>query len=71
MNKKQTKKWEKFLNKRGTKTFIITIILFTVGISSYLIQKSLELGGWAIPTGIILVWILLWVTRIDEVMMGK
>lgn len=61
------KSMEKFLNKRGTKTFILTIILFAIGLSSYLIEKSFELGGWAIPIGMLLVWFLLYITKIDKV----
>ncbi len=60
------KKIEKFFNKRGPKTLILTIILFAIGLSSYWIEKSLEIGGWAIPTGIILVWALLYFTKIDQ-----
>lgn len=61
------KKIEKFLNKRGLKTLILTIILFVIGLSSYLIEKSLEIGGWAILGGILLVWFLLYITKIDEI----
>lgn len=57
---------EKFLNKRGPKTFILTIILFAIGLSSYWIEKSLEIGGWAILAGILLVWGLLYITKIDR-----
>ena len=60
------KKIDKFLNKRGPKTFILTIILFAIGLSSYLIEKSLEIGGWAIPTGVLLVWELLYIIKIDQ-----
>ena len=60
-------KMDKFLNSRGTKTLIMTIILFTIGLSSYLINKSLEHGGFAIPVGILLVWGLLYITKIDEI----
>ncbi|MDP7197923.1 MAG: hypothetical protein QF864_17285 [SAR202 cluster bacterium] len=59
-------KIEKFLNKRGPKTLILTIILFVIGLSSYWIQKSLELGGFAILIGILLVWGLLYITKIDQ-----
>jgi len=64
--KKDINKIERFLNKRGPKTFIITIILFVIGLSSYWIEKSLEIGGWAIPTGVLLVWGLLYITKIDQ-----
>jgi|ETN02SMinimDraft_2_1059926.scaffolds.fasta_scaffold488649_1 hypothetical protein len=62
----QMNKIEKFLNKRGPKTLILTIILFVIGLSSYWIQKSLELGGFAILIGILLVWGLLYITKIDQ-----
>ena len=63
---KDTKKIDKFLNKRGPKTLVLTIILFAIGLSSYCIEKSLEMGGWAIPTGMILVWGLLYFTKVDQ-----
>ena len=63
---KNREKIERFLNKRGPKTFIITIILFVIGLSSYWIEKSLEIGGWAIPMGVLLVWGLLYITKIDQ-----
>jgi len=63
---KKYQKIDDFLNKRGPKTFILTIILFAIGLSSYWIEKSLEIGGWAIPTGILLVWGLLYLTKIDQ-----
>jgi len=63
---KNTKKIDKFLNKRGPKTLIFTIILFAIGLSSYLIEKSLEIGGLAIPLGMLLVWGLLYITKIDH-----
>ena len=63
------KKIEKFLNRRGTKTFILTIILFAIGLSSYWIEKSLEIGGWAIPVGVLLVWLLLYLTKIDKIIL--
>lgn len=62
-----SKKFEKFLNKRGPKTLIITLILFVIGLSSYLIEKSLEIGGWAILFGILLVWAVLYSTKIDKI----
>ena len=62
-------KFEKFLNKRGPKTFIITTILFSIGLSSYWIEKSLEIGGWAIPIGMLLVWGLLYLTKIDRIIL--
>jgi len=40
-----TNKIEKYLNNRGPKTFIFTIILFTIGLSNYFIEKSFEIGG--------------------------
>ena len=51
--------------KRGLKTFILTIILFAIGLSSYLIEKSFEYGVYAIPVGILLVWAVLYFTKID------
>lgn len=63
---RNTKKIDEFLNKRGPKTLILTIILFAIGLSSYLIEKSLEIGGWAIPIGVLLVWGLLYITKIDK-----
>ena len=63
---KKYQKIDDFLNKRGPKTFILTIILFAIGLSSYWIEKSVEIGGWAIPTGILLVWGLLYLTKIDQ-----
>lgn len=57
---------DRFLNKRGPKTFILTIILFGIGVSSYLVEKTLEAGGWGVLLGIILVWAVLYFTRIDE-----
>ena len=65
-NSKKKDKIEKFLNNRGPKTFILTIILFAIGLSSYWIQKSLEIGGWAVPTGMLLVWGLLYITKVDQ-----
>ena len=61
-----SKKIEKFLNKRGPKTLILTLILFVIVLSSHLIENSLEIGGWAIPTGIFLVWVLLYATRTEK-----
>lgn len=57
---------EKFINNRGPKTLIITLILFVIGLSSYLIEKSLEIGGWAIPIGVLLVWAILYTTKSDR-----
>ena len=65
---KKYMKIDKFLNKRGPKTFILTIILFAIGLSSYLIEKALEKEGWAIPVGILLVWGLLYITKIDKIL---
>jgi len=65
-DKMDTKKIDKFLNKRAPKTFILTLILFAIGLSSYLIEKSLEIGGWAILMGMLLVWVLLYITKIDQ-----
>ena len=62
-----SKKIEKFFNKRGPKTFILTIILFVIGLSSYWVQKSLEIGGWAILVGVLVVWLLLYLTKIDKI----
>ena len=64
---KKYQKIDNFLNKRGPKTFILTIILFTIGLSSHLIEKALGIGGWAIPIGILLVWGLLYIIKIDEI----
>jgi len=64
-----TKKLNKFLNKRGPKTLIITLILFVIGLSSYLINKALEIGGWAVLTGIIIVWAILYFTRSDKLIL--
>ena len=64
--KREINKVEKFLNKRGAKTFIITLILFIIGLSSYLIEKSFDIGGFAIPSGILLVWAVLYFTKADK-----
>jgi len=53
--------------KRGLKTFILTIILFAIGLSSYLIEKSFEYGGYALPVGILLVWAVLYFTKVDKI----
>lgn len=64
---KDYKKIDKWLNKRGLKTLILTFVLFTIGLSSYYVDKALKIGGWAIPIGIIIVWAILYFTRIDVI----
>lgn len=63
MDEKRVNRW---LNKRGPKTFIMTLILFVVGVSSYLVEKTLEAGGWALIPGFLLVWVVLYFAKIDD-----
>jgi len=67
MDGRKEPKVDNFLNKRGPKTFILTFVLFIVSLSSYYVDKALEIGGWAIPTGIVIVWTILYFTRVDVI----
>ena len=64
---KKYEKIDKFLNKRGPKTLILTFVLFIIGLSSYYVDKALKIGGWAIPVGIVIVWAILYFTRVDVI----
>ena len=57
----------KKFGKRLVIAFAITIILFVIGLCDYFIGKTFEIGIYALPLGIILVWIIILITGIDKI----
>jgi len=57
---------ERIRNSRLLLTAALTFFLFVIGLVDYLISKSFEIGYYSLPIAFVLVWFLLFTTKIDK-----
>ncbi|MBN1159806.1 MAG: hypothetical protein JXA43_01045 [Candidatus Diapherotrites archaeon] len=60
---------KKWLKERWLRSLFLTVILFAIGFSDYLVEKGIRMGGWVLAASVFVVWGVLYVAKADKVLL--